>query len=48
MMVNLSLEQAMNFVKEQNPSFTDDEVKKEASRIMKQSNQKIDDVMLKE
>ncbi len=48
MMVNLSLQEAMNFVREQNPSFSDEEVRVEALRIVKISNQSMDETMLKE
>ncbi len=47
-MVNLSLQEAVDFVREQNPSFTDDEVRVEALRMVKVSNQSMNDVMLKE
>lgn len=47
-MVNLTLQEAMSFVREENPGFTDDEVRVEALRMVKMSNQSMDDVMLKE
>lgn len=47
-MVNLSLQEAMNFVREENPNLSDDEVKVEALRIVKMSNQSMNDAMLKE
>ena len=43
-MVNLSLQEAMNFVREQNPIYTDDEVRVEALRIVKVSNQSMDEL----
>ena len=48
MMVNLSLEEAIRFVKDENPSLNDDEVRAEALRMIKVSNQSMNEVMLKE
>jgi hypothetical protein len=47
-MVNLTLEQAMKFVKEENPSLSYEEIRVEALRMIEVSNQNMNDAMLKE
>lgn len=48
LMVNLSLQETMNFVREQNPNLSDEEVRFEALRMIKLSNQRMNDDMLQE
>lgn len=47
-MVVLTMKQAIEFVRQNNPNLNDDEIQAEALRIVKESNQSMDDVMLKE
>jgi|GEM_PF-2191970 hypothetical protein len=47
-MVNLSLQEAMSFVREENPNLSDEEVRVKALRMVELSNQTMNDAMLKE